>query len=52
VGAEKSMGSQEAVILRNVAANVREGIVPNSGHWIMEENPAATIKLTTDFLKQ
>jgi pimeloyl-ACP methyl ester carboxylesterase len=52
VGAEKSMGSQEAVILRNVAANVQEGVVPNSGHWIMEENPAATIKLTTDFLKQ
>jgi pimeloyl-ACP methyl ester carboxylesterase len=52
VGAEKSMGSQEAAILRNVAANVQEGIVPNSGHWIMEENPAATIKLTTDFLKQ
>jgi pimeloyl-ACP methyl ester carboxylesterase len=24
--------------------------VPNSGHWIMEENPQATIKLVTDFL--
>jgi pimeloyl-ACP methyl ester carboxylesterase len=24
--------------------------VPNSGHWIMEENPQATIKLITDFL--
>jgi len=27
-----------------------QGIVPNSGHWIMEENPTATIKLVTDFL--
>ena len=26
------------------------GIVPNSGHWIMEENPTATIALVTDFL--
>jgi pimeloyl-ACP methyl ester carboxylesterase len=24
--------------------------VPNSGHWVMEENPTATIKLITDFL--
>jgi len=24
--------------------------VPNSGHWIMEENPQATIKLVTDFI--
>jgi pimeloyl-ACP methyl ester carboxylesterase len=26
------------------------GIVPNSGHWIMEENPQATIKIVTEFL--
>jgi pimeloyl-ACP methyl ester carboxylesterase len=25
-------------------------IVPDSGHWIMEENPQATIKLVTEFL--
>jgi pimeloyl-ACP methyl ester carboxylesterase len=32
------------------ASNVTDGIVPNSGHWIMEENTQATIKLVTDFL--
>jgi pimeloyl-ACP methyl ester carboxylesterase len=32
------------------ASNVTGGIVPNSGHWIMEENPQVTIKLVTDFL--
>jgi pimeloyl-ACP methyl ester carboxylesterase len=32
------------------ASNVTRGIVPDSGHWIMEENPQATIKLVTDFL--
>jgi len=36
--------------LRFVASNVAGGIVPNSGHWIMEEDPQATIKLITDFL--
>jgi pimeloyl-ACP methyl ester carboxylesterase len=32
------------------ATNVEEGIVPNSGHWVMEENPGATIPMITDFL--
>jgi pimeloyl-ACP methyl ester carboxylesterase len=50
LGAEKSLGAGEAEILRFVANNVTVGIVPNSGHWIMEENPQATIKLVTEFL--
>jgi pimeloyl-ACP methyl ester carboxylesterase len=36
--------------LRFVAGNVTGAIVPDSGHWIMEENPRATIKLITEFL--
>jgi hypothetical protein len=35
--------------LRYVANNVTVGIVPNSGHWIMEENPQATIRLVNEF---
>jgi pimeloyl-ACP methyl ester carboxylesterase len=50
VGAEKSFGAQEAVVLRNVASNVQGAIVPASGHWIMDENPDATMKLVMDFL--
>jgi pimeloyl-ACP methyl ester carboxylesterase len=50
LGAEKSLGAGEAEILRFVASNVTGGIVPDSGHWIMEENPQATIKLVTEFL--
>ncbi len=50
VGAEKSFGAGMAEDLRFVAGNVTGGIVPNSGHWIMEENPQATIKLVMDFL--
>jgi pimeloyl-ACP methyl ester carboxylesterase len=30
---------------------VHEALVPDSGHWVMEENPLATAKLVTDFLK-
>jgi pimeloyl-ACP methyl ester carboxylesterase len=50
IGAEKSFGTGMADELRFVAGNVGVGIVPNSGHWIMEENPQATIKLVSDFL--
>ena len=50
VGGEKSFGSTMAVVMRAAAVNVKEGIVPGSGHWVMEENPGATIALITDFL--
>jgi hypothetical protein len=36
--------------LRFVANNVSSGIVPHSGHWIMEENPRATVNIVTEFL--
>ena len=51
LGAEKSFGEGMAVELKFAAANVTGGIVPASGHWIMEENPQATTKLVLDFLK-
>jgi pimeloyl-ACP methyl ester carboxylesterase len=50
LGGEKSFGSTMAVVMRAAATNVTEGVVPHSGHWVMEENPAATIKLVIDFL--
>jgi pimeloyl-ACP methyl ester carboxylesterase len=50
VGGEKSFGPMMATVMRAAANNVTEAIVPSSGHWVMEENPNATIKLTTDFL--
>jgi pimeloyl-ACP methyl ester carboxylesterase len=36
--------------MRFVATNVTAGVVPASGHWIMQENPAATTRLIVDFL--
>jgi len=51
LGGEKSYGLKMKGELDDVAASVKGGIVPESGHWIMEENPAATTKLVLDFLK-
>ena len=50
VGGEKSFGAGMAVELRFVADHVSSDIVPHSGHWIMEENPQATVKIVTEFL--
>ena len=50
IGAAKSFGAGMADDMRFVASNVTVGIVPDSGHWIMEENPRATIKLVSEFL--
>ncbi|MDB5534979.1 MAG: putative hydrolase, partial [Hyphomicrobiales bacterium] len=50
LGGEKSYGAGMAAELNVVASNVTGGIVPASGHWVMEENPDATTKLVLDFL--
>ena len=50
VGGEKSMGPLQAVIMRNVATNVREAVVAGSGHWLMEERPVETVALIRGFL--
>jgi len=50
LGGEKSFGPMMATVMRAGGDNVTEGIVPDSGHWIMEENPRATIQLIRDFL--
>jgi len=51
VGGEKSFGRMMAEIMRFAATDVREALIPDSGHWIMEENPTATIALVRDFLQ-
>ena len=50
IGGEKSFGSMMAAVMRNAAVNVREAVVPDAGHWMMEENPDATVKLIDEFL--
>ncbi|MES2186798.1 MAG: alpha/beta hydrolase [Pseudomonadota bacterium] len=50
LGGEKSFGPMMATVMRAAGNDVTEGVVPDSGHWIMEENPGATVKLVRDFL--
>ncbi|HVZ00855.1 MAG TPA: alpha/beta hydrolase [Dongiaceae bacterium] len=52
LGGEKSFGTEQAEVLRFVASDVTPGIIPNSGHWIMEENPGATVDMVAAFLKR
>ena len=52
IGADKSFGSAMADILRFVATDVTSVVVPNSGHWLMEEQPAATVAAIRAFLDE
>ena len=38
MGGEKSFGPTMATVMRFAASDVSEDVVPDSGHWIMEEN--------------
>jgi len=51
VGGEKSFGPMMAVVMRAAASNVQEVVIPRSGHWLMEENPTATVSTIVDFLR-
>ena len=50
VGGEKSFGKMEAVVMRNAATDVTEVVIPDAGHWLMEEQPEATVKAVRAFL--
>ncbi|HEY6831541.1 MAG TPA: alpha/beta hydrolase [Pseudolabrys sp.] len=50
LGAEKSFGTQQAVIMREVGTNVEGGIITNSGHWVMEEQPKQTTAAIVGFI--
>ena len=51
VGGEKSFGPMMATVMRFAATNVQQAVIPHSGHWLIEENPADTVKLLKDFLQ-
>lgn len=50
LGGEFSFGKTMAQVMRFAADNVQEGVIADSGHWIMEENPTATIAAVRAFL--
>lgn len=50
LGGEMSFGLTMAEVMKFAATDVQGAVVPGSGHWIMEENPAATVALVKAFL--
>ena len=50
IGADRSFGTAMADDLRFVASDVTGGVISNSGHWLMEEQPAAMVAAIRTFL--
>ena len=50
IGGEKSFGATEAIVMRNAATDVTEIVIPDAGHWLMDEQPEATIAAVRTFL--
>jgi pimeloyl-ACP methyl ester carboxylesterase len=50
IGGERSFGANQAVVMRNAATHVTEVVILNAGHWLMEEQPAATMTAIRTFL--
>jgi pimeloyl-ACP methyl ester carboxylesterase len=50
IGGEKSFGPTMAAVMRFAASHVEEKVIANSGHWLMEEQPEATIAAVRAFL--
>lgn len=50
IGADKSFGVARAYILRLVATERDVGCDSDSGHWLMEEQPAATLAAVRNVL--
>jgi pimeloyl-ACP methyl ester carboxylesterase len=52
IGGEKSFSTAMADHMRFVAADVTGAVIANSGHWLMEEQPTATVAAIRDFLEK
>ena len=50
IGGEKSFGPMMATVMRSAATDVTQAVVPDAGHWLMEEQPAATVAMVRAFL--
>ncbi len=52
LGGDHSFGTGMADVLRFAALDVTGGVIADSGHWIMDENPQATIGFVVEFLRK
>ncbi|MFG2776721.1 alpha/beta fold hydrolase [Streptomyces prunicolor] len=51
-GGEATFGPGIGEVIRCVADDVEDTVIPDCGHWITEEQPQATTDLVVDFLRQ
>ncbi|WP_033285783.1 alpha/beta fold hydrolase [Streptomyces sp. NRRL F-525] len=51
-GGEATFGPGIGEVLRCVADDVEDAVIPDCGHWITEEQPQATTDLVVDFLRR
>jgi hypothetical protein len=50
IGGDHSFGATMAFVMRFAADDVRQVVITDSGHWLMEEQPQATIAAIRAFL--
>ena len=50
IGGEKANGTALGQQVQLVATNARSVTLPNTGHWVMEESPQATMDALVSFL--
>ena len=50
IGGAKSFGPEMAIVARAAFSHVQGAVIPDSGHWLMEENPRATIAAIEGFI--
>ena len=50
IGGSASFGTTMADVMRYAATNVDGAVIANSGHWLMEEQPEATVAAIVAFL--
>lgn len=51
VGGEKSFGRTMQAVASSFAVNVQGAVIPNAGHWLMEEQPALTVRTIHAFIE-
>ena len=50
IGGDHSFGSTMAFVMRFAADDVQEAVIADAGHWLMEEQPKATVAAIRAFL--
>ena len=50
IGGELSNGAITETLMKFVAEDVKGAVIPNAGHWLMEENPEETVRVVQSFL--